>query len=309
MAYDVDAIRNRLKQQVSGKYNDSDEFKPAKAENNESLKYRFFVLPPIKKGDKIKSGIAEQSMENFYVQHGDHWVQNRPHPCPRTWNNEKCELCQIGFDMLKTEKDEDKRRAIVKAWMPTTFYTVNIYFPNISVNPEELRGTVKYYKGSKTCCDKWIAAILRTDCGLADDPQAYGVFYDENAAFMFQLEAEKQGKSNSYKSSKFIHNGGKPVPIGTPDDIVKILEARIDIFSKITVPKPDAVAKLASSILNGDDGSGFNMDETKASAPAKAEVKSEVKVESKTETSDKPKAKVPDPDIDEISRMLEGFNS
>jgi len=82
MAYDLDAIRRKLQQSMSGKRTDPDEFKPEKAKSqNEVVRYRFFVMPPVLLGEKTKQGEAKRGMDQFYITHGNHWVNDRPHPC------------------------------------------------------------------------------------------------------------------------------------------------------------------------------------------------------------------------------------
>lgn len=273
MPYDVEAIRKRLKQSMGGKFNDPDQFRPDNAKSaTEPLKYRFFILPPLMKGDKLKSGIVEQTMDQFFIAHADHWIHNKPTPCPRVWDNSDCPICSEGFDLLKDETDEDTRRAIVKQWMPTTYYMVNIYFTKWEGNPEDLRGRVKFYNAPKTCFDIWIAALLRDDKGDEDEPQAHGVFFDENAAFLFQLESLKQGKNNSYKTSKFITTDGIPIPMigkkGQPNEsnIAKLLTLRHNLWDKIEVPTEEKIQRAFRIMSDGDDDDdddgGFDDDET-----------------------------------------------
>lgn len=278
MPYDIDAIRKNLQKAVSGKRIDPDEFRVPKV-TDKSLKYRFFVLPPILAGDKTKDGTAKTSMDNFFVTHGEHWINNKPYACPRVINNEECELCSTGFELLKRAKADNKPKqvseAIRKQWMPSTSYYINVLFTHFKHNPDELKGQVKYYKAPKTVLDIFVAALSRDDSGDDEDPQAYGIFFDENKAFAFELEAVKDGSYNGYKSSKFIANNGIAVPIvrlesGEPDKaaIKKALENRIDIITKLDKPDQGKISRLASTILNGDDedeqpsSGGFDDDET-----------------------------------------------
>jgi hypothetical protein len=273
--YDVAAIRQKLKQTMSGKHSDPDEFKPEKAQSDkEPIKYRFFILPPLYKGDNLKSGVVNRGMENFFIPHANHWIKDQPHACPRVWDGSKCKLCNFGFDLLKEEgnKDEEKRRKIVKEWMPTTYHMVNIYFTNWQGNPEALRGTVKFYNASKTLIDQWTAALMRDDAGDPEDPQVHGIFFDENAAFVYELQVLKAGKQNSYKTSKFITNNGTPVPMirnedGDPDEakIAKLLWSRHNLWDKVRTPDLKEIDKIYSAVVDGDDDSdgGFDKDETK----------------------------------------------
>lgn len=296
MTYDVESIRKRLKQSMGGKFTDPDQFHPDSAKSaTDPIKYRFFVLPPLMEGDELKTGVVKKSMDQFFVQHANHWVNNRPTPCPRAWDNSDCPICSAGFDLLRDEKNDEKRRFIVKTWMPTTYYMVNIFFPKWEGNPEELRGCVKFYNAPKTCFDQWTAALLRDDKGDDQEPQAHGVFFDENAAFLFQLEVLKQGKQNSYKTSKFVTPDGNPIPMigkrGEPNtaQIEKLLKARHNLWEKIEVPDMEKVQRVYRTMLDGDDdddrNGGFDDDET-ADKPV-----SESKKESKPTTKSEPKAK------------------
>ncbi len=285
MPYDIETIRKNIKKAVSGKHVDPDEFRPDKAKDSANpLKYRFFVLPPLKSGDVLKSGTVTQSMENFFIAHGDHWVNDRPHPCPRVWDGSDCDICNYGFELYKECKEkklgDDRKKQIGQQWMPNTYYMVNIFFTNWKGNPEDLRGKVKYYNAPKTCLDKWMATLMRDDMGDSEDPDAYGVFFDENAAFCFELVAAKEGRNNGYKSSAFIKNNGIPVPMIMNEDrtpnkkqIEQLLKLRIDLFSKIELPDLAKISKLANVMINGDDGDtnnhngGFDADETAIEAP------------------------------------------
>lgn len=291
MPYDLAEIRKKLHAQTSGKVVDPDEFKPDKASSTtEPLKYRYFVLPPIMQGDALKSGTVAKSMTNFYIPHGDHWINNKPNPCPRIADGSDCAICQIGFDLLREEKDEEKRKQIVKQWMPNSYFLVNIYFLANQSNPEELRGKVRFFRAPKTCFDIWAAAIDKD--GPGDDPtepHAYGVFFDENAAFAFQLEVVKQGKNNSYKTSKFIANGGVPIPMirnqdgsANKEGIAKLLKCRHNLFTKVQDADPAKIAVLAKALIDGEDPSavsaGFDKDEvapqtTTTAAPPKTTTK------------------------------------
>ena len=275
MPYDIDKIRQNLQKAVSGKRMDPDEFRVPKV-TDKSLKYRFHILPPIMKGDKIKGGVASASMDNFFITHGEHWINNKPYPCPRVCSNEDCALCNTGFELLKKGKADNKQKPVMDAlrsqWMPSTSYYVNILFTNFKGNPEDLRGQIKYYKAPKTVLDIFVAALSRDDAGDEEDPQAYGVFFDELKSFVFELEAVKDGSYNGYKSSKFLPNNGIATPIisdanGEPNmaAIKKVLENRIDIFTKLEKPDAYKIDRLKAAIITGDDESpsgGFDSDET-----------------------------------------------
>lgn len=300
MAYDVEAIRKRLKQSMGGKFNDPDQFRPESAKStSEPIKYRFFILPPLQEGDVLKTGTVAKTMDQFFIQHADHWFNNRPTPCPRMWDNSDCPICQFGFDLLRDEKDDNKRRDIISTWMPTTYYLVNIYFPKWDGNPEDLRGKVKFYRAPKTCFDQWTAALLRDNKGDDEEPQAHGVFFDENAAFLFQLEVLRHGRANSYKTSKFVTADGLPVPMvgkrGEPNTkgIETLLKLRHNLWEKVEEPEMEKVQRLYRMMAEGDDGTdddgGFDEDET--IEESKDKEKKDKQKDSKKDKAKKDKAK------------------
>lgn len=285
MPYDVEAIRKKIKQAQAGKFSDPDEFRPAKGKSaTEPIVYRCFVLPPFDVGESIGGGPAKKSMENqFYLTHANHWIADKPHPCPRVWDNTPCKICEQGFKLLKDErisKDDDKRKAVVKQWMPTQQYTMNLYFPPMRPNPEDLQDRVMFYNAPKTICDICTAALMHDDAGDPENPRAFGVFYDENNAFLLDIEVLKQGTQNSYKTSRLL---AKPRPMAvkedgtTPDKVklAKILAARHNLFDKIEIPDAEKINR-AFAMMEGDDShddnkrGGFDQDETAAAAVTKA---------------------------------------
>ena len=272
MPYDVEAIRKKIKESQSGKFNDPDEFKPGKATSDSiPLKYRFFFLPPLQVGDPIKSGIVKQGMEQFSIAHGNHWLDNKPYPCPRVWDNSECCVCSYGFDLLKEEKakTDDKLRAkILSDWMPAAYNITNIYFPDTKDNPEELRGRVMFYNAPKTIIDICNNCLMRDDAGDEESPEAFGVFYDEYNAFKFEMQVLKNGRNNSYKTSKFL---ARPTPLLKDDDgkpfesgIAAILKMRHNLFAKIGAPDLDKLNKAFELFRDGggDSNGGFDRDET-----------------------------------------------
>lgn len=288
--YDVAAIRDQLKK-ANGKSSDPDEFKPAKAKPGEAINYRFFILPPIAAGTKLKSGIVEKDMDLFYIGHGAHWIDNRPHECPRLYDGTDCPICDFGFKLMKETSDKKKRQEIAKNWMPNGNNTVNIFFTNWDGNPPELRGQVKYFNAGKQVFDVWEACLMRDDAGDEDDPKAHGVFYDEYNAFVFDLEVTEQAGNNCYKTSKFLP---KPQPMvrmkdGSPDEekLAKLLYLRHNLWTKVAKPDMEAIKRIAKNKIDGDDddGGGFDHDESKVESKPKSEPKAEAKTEPKAKTT------------------------
>lgn len=290
MAYDINKIRQSM-QNASSKKKDPDEFRPATA-SDKPIKYRFFILPPLQEGDVLKTGKVGKSMDNFFARFGQHWVNDKPHSCPRIWDGSDCEICSIGFKLLKECKaknlGEAHRQAINKQWMPAQYSVVNIHFTNSKVNPEELRGQTKFYRAPKTVYDKWEETILKDDAGDGEDPEAFGIFFDENAAFAFELVCTNGGRYNDYKQSKFIANGGVPMAMvvnedKTPDKdgIKALLKSRINLWDKLEAPDHDKIKRLASSMIDGDDeedtsNGGFDSDENEPPKAAKTIKESKV---------------------------------
>jgi len=275
MAYDVAAIRKKIKDSMSGKFNDPDEFRPEKAKSTtEPTKYRFFILPPLIEGEKLKNGTVTRGMDSqFFVAHGNHWVNDKPYPCPRIGSSERCPICDFGFELLKDDKiknDDAKRQAVIKQWMPTQYYMMNIFFPNVKENPEDLRNRVMFYNAPKTVIDVCTACLMRDDAGDPESPEAFGVFFDENNAFLFELQVLKQGRNNSYKTSKFLSSPRaivrNPDNSANPKAIAAALALRHDLYSKIETPNMDKIKKIFEVMQNGDDSpsdGGFDDDENK----------------------------------------------
>lgn len=298
MAYDLNAIKKKLKE-FGGSKLDPDEFRPGKAKIGEKLKYRFFILPGLLDGDKLKSGAVEKSMDLFFVNYGQHWIKNQPHACPRVYDNSECEICDFGLKLLRDKTLGDaERQKIRQDWLPNSNFVVNIYFPNIKTNPEELRGKVMYYKAPKTLFDIWTACINREEPEEINDDEEFepfGIFFDENASWMFELQVELNGKSNGYKTSKFVFGSDKkPVPIAKNEDgsantkqIASILAQRINIWDRLEVPDRAKIRKLSQVLIHGDDesdvppkNSGFDVDE-EDEKPAKKAKEAEVKAKAK----------------------------
>lgn len=261
--YDVKKLREQVKKAKGGRQRDPHEFVPAKATETVSHNYRFFVLPPLLEGEKCHGGAASKAMESFFVRHGQHWVNKQPHECPRCYDDSPCSWCERGFDLLKEipkgEAHKAERTKVSKAWLANSHFAVNLFFPQIDQNPPEVRGKVMWFDAPKTVYDIWEEAINRDDPGDKEDPKAYGVIYDEYAAFLFQLEVTEQGGFNNYKTSKFLaQTGARPIfrnKEGNADQSVieKILANRHDLFKKIDVPDADKLAKLLVASDTGAD--------------------------------------------------------
>jgi len=271
--YDVAKVRKKLQEKQGSRFKDPNEFKPPQASDGDTIKYRFYVLPPLKKGDVCADGTASRTMELFYVQNGAHWLNNRTHACPRVHDEEECPICSLGFDLMGETDDKDRRRDIARQWLPRTQYAVNVYFPKDKVNPEEVGGKVMWMNASKQLYDAWEACIMNDDAGDPDDPQAFGVFFDEEDGYLFQLQIKKKNKWNDYSTSKFLASvgkrpiaskGGKPLP----ERIETILSQRHDLYTKFQPRDPEALQKMRTVFESGEpeDDNGFDEDDTSSAS-------------------------------------------
>ena len=325
--YDIHKIRDQVKKKV-GKHSDPFEFKPPKAEDGKTpIKFRFYILPPFEEGDELATAAAEQSMDEFFLRNGSHYIDNKRHGCPRVINDDGCGVCQHGFDLMSETTDRDQRRAIAQRLLPGTYYMVNIYFPNCKPNPEELRGQVRWYNCPKTVFDMWEDCLFRDDDGGdPQEPLPFGVFYDEENAYLFQLEVVKQGQGNNYGKSKFfVTESMQTRPLSgkadAPDEakIAEILAKRHNLFDKLPDVVPADIERVARNLSGdegdeGDPGGGFDADETKpddekaATRKAKeAERKSKKKTGLKpnvAESSAKPKEEPAD-DPDDLGDLVD----
>lgn len=300
--YDLSKIREKLKQ-MGGKQKDPLLWTPPKAKEGETHQFRFFVLPPVLAGNEVVGGQAVESMDTFSVASGKHFINNRVYICPRVATGDDCPVCKLGFELLNETQDKKERSAIAKSYLPSVQYFTNIYFPDINTNPPELRGKVFYYGAPKTVFDMWQEASMRDNMGDPEDPKAFGAFFDEEAAFLYQLEVKCKGDFNSYETSKFlVGKSANGTPIASSAQAIKaVLARRIDILHRLESPDVSALKRIVDEI-NGttDAGSGSGsgddgFDHVEKPKPkveeskTKVQTKSEPKAETKTE---KPSKKV-----------------
>jgi hypothetical protein len=303
----LEEVRKRMAAKKGGKQRDPNEWrppqiKPADDPKNEGVKFKFIVLPPLNKGDVCVGGTASKSMDLYHTTVGTHWINNRPYECPRIHDGVDCPFCSLGFDLLSNTDVEQTRKDIAKAYLPRTYYPVNIYFPPFSSTPEELRGQVKWYAMQKTVNDIMAQTLMKDGPGDPADPQAYGFFYLPEESFVFQLEIHPQAQFNDYKKSKFLPTTRGPMIVkkGTTEmdekTIADILAKRHDLFTKYPTRDVEALQKLADAVLKSDGTPAEpEADDTLVdAAPAKTEVRTEAKKEApKQEATKAPAMKAP----------------
>ncbi len=263
---ELEQIRKRMMAVNNRRQVDPNEFVPPKVADGDTIEFKYYFLPGLRAGDKVfGGGVASLDMDMFFIKNGMHWVNKRPYACPRIINDEDCDMCTVGFELMKEIEGKDeaakKRRSVIaKQWLSGQDFPSNIYFPPVDPNPPELRGRVMWTKSSKTIFDICSEAISRDDAGDPQDPAAYGIFYDPRNAFLFKMVIKKENGNNGYKSSRFIAAVG-PHPIvmkkGTnnPDEeaIQKLLDSRHDLYLKIDKPNHEAIKKLTHQMINGGD--------------------------------------------------------
>ena len=276
-SYDIEAIRAQVRAKMK-KGKDPSEFRAPKVDEGKTVKYRFYILPPLQEGDVCNEGksVCERSMDLFAISNGAHYIDNKRIGCPRIINEEDCAICEYAFDLLAeidgtTVEGKKRRSEIGKALLPGQYHLVNLYFPKIDLNPEEVRDKVLWFNAPKTVVDIWLECLYRDDDGGdPDDKLAFGVFFDECNASQFQLEIVKDGQMNSYKKSKFIGDK-RPIIIdkaGKKIDsrIAEILAKRHNLWEKMPEVNPEECARVAAALsgraaAKAAPSGGFDHDE------------------------------------------------
>lgn len=301
-------VREKMLSKKGGRKRDPNEFRAPQVQNGQKAKFKAYVLPPTDAMDEL-----------WFYQVGDHWVQEgsgkKRYPCPRVYDGDQCAFCQVGFDLLNETDDKDTRSKISRAYLPRTQYVVNVYFSNEIVNPEELRGQVKFYAMPKTIFDKLEECLIRDDGGDdPDKPDPWGIFYEPTEAYPLSIQVTRKGDFNSYVESELIATAQRA--IGTDEEIEAILEKRHDIPSKYPERSREnrkILDNLADAALNGgessdNDNDGFDSDETiKESKPAP---------KAKAKPKDKPKpvpAATPEVEVEvedeELQKLLDSIKN
>lgn len=287
-------LRERLLKKKGGFRRDPNEWRAPQVKPGEEFKAKAFILPPLDKGETCSSGTAEYGMDGlFFVQVGDHWINRKKYPCPRVYDNDKCPYCELGFNLLGETDDKSARSEISRAYLPRTQYVVNLWFPDVQTNPEDLRGQVKYYALPKTIFDKLEECIQLDDAGDdPDEPQPWGIFYEPQDAYPLSVKIVRKGDFNDYTKTQLLATARGKIA-KNQKEIDAILAQRHDIPAKYPERSSEnlrALQGFVDALLNGDSGSdGFDSDETQNTqdTPSKDESKKESEPESSSDTDSK----------------------
>jgi len=303
LLYDLESIRGKMKKKKGGGFRDPNEWRPDKAEAGKLLKYKFFILPPV------------DSMDLWYYQHGQHWIEKSTIECPRIHDGENCPLCQFGFDLMKDTEEKAERSKIAKNYLASARYAVNIYFPPVASTPVDLRGKVMWFSMPQSVYQIMENTIMHDPDPSEEEMEAHGIFFDPSNAFPFVLEVKKKGEFNSYESSKFL---GKQTPIskGGEEKIAEILDRRHDIPTLHPARDVDALQAIVDNIQgNGVSKPAPAAKETPKAALKAAELKPEPELEdeeeieesvSESKVAEKAEIEVED---DDLSSLLNDLNA
>ncbi|MDP1712579.1 MAG: hypothetical protein Q8K86_08990 [Candidatus Nanopelagicaceae bacterium] len=222
--------------------------------------FRFRILPPMRQDEKVLDGdksIVVKEEVDWAIEHGSHWFNNRPYECPRLVTKDPCPVCDIGFGLMKTTSDKEKRSAIAKSYLPKSYWAVNVYFLNADPNPDEIRGKVLWADINKTVFDICEQCVMADDQGSDEDPRPFGLFYDVDEGYVFQMDIRSKGGYPTYSMSKFLIKTRGPLAksnSGERDDerIGSLLGQRHFLPYKIEKPNLDELEKIAGTIADDD---------------------------------------------------------
>lgn len=283
---------------------DPTEWRPDKVKPNEEAEYRLYILPPYEKGDKLADGVAQESLDLYYLMHGHHFINNKRYQCPRVHEEQgTCPLCDMGFDLMKETDDKETRSAIAKEWLSRQGWAMNIYFVDHKSNPEHLRGKVLWWSIPKAVYDKCDKTLDSDDPGDDDDPRAHGLFFDPENAFQMVIHINEKSNYNNYEASYFI---GRSKPIGTSDEIEAILAQRHYLHGKFHARNIDELNKLLEEKTGVAVGGPVSeaKEEPKQKAKAsdeddEAKAKAKAKAKAAAEMREKVKAKKAEEEAEE----------
>lgn len=254
-------VRKKMAERSNKGNRDKDEFRPPKANPEQTLEYYFRILPELSKGDKCASGVCDQDSDLWYYENGSHWVNKKKVECPRCHDQNPCELCQFGFDLLEKENDKQVRSRISKNFLAKGMYAVNIYFLNTSKNTEDVRGKVMWYNAPRTVWAIWDETINSDDPGDEEEPRACGIFYHPLEGYTFKLVVKRRDDYNNYEKSCFMASSLGPLvkkKDGNPDDarIAEILAQRHILTMKFEERSQDRIMEILNKVKDNYAGAG-----------------------------------------------------
>jgi hypothetical protein len=304
----LDKVRKKLRDSKGSK-RDPNMFRvPNVKANDDPLKYRFIVLPPLAKGDKCVEGKATAGMDDmFCLSGGQHWINNKPYGCPRQFDGDDCPWCTVGFNMMNECDIDEERKKIRRQYLPRSIFAVNIYFPPFKENPSDLHGKVMWYPMPKTIYDKMEDCLMREDAGddPENDPHPYGMFYDPEDCLVFQVMVTHKGGYNNYEKSKFLL---KRSSLAADEEATQtILDQRFDLVAKFPTRNTNELEQLLNKLASGsvdardEESKDEESKDEEKPTPSKAEEEEDVLPPSRKEKdAEKPKAKAPEVSVDEI---------
>lgn len=247
------------------KFRDPHEWRP-KYKDDEEQEFRVIVLPPLLEGDKCLDKDGEpikckDDWDFWYFQHGHHFIKKQRLQCPRQHSGDDCPMCDVGFDLMRDVDDKKQKSAIAREWLSSEQHAVNILFTNHKINPEELRGQVKWWNMPSKIWLQCEAALDRKeeDAGDEEDPKPYGMFFDPDNAFPVKVILNEKAGYNNYDGSALL---GKSSPISkNEDEIENILSKRNDIPSKFDEPDIEALTKVVEDKLSSQMEGSFDDDQ------------------------------------------------
>lgn len=249
----LDKIRAQVDKKRGARAADPTKFLPPKIKDPKEVRdYYFIVLPPLEEGDTVAGGgTATAGMDMVYfLRAGTHWLEDdkKSVPCPRLFQDGECPMCKFGFDLMGGVEDKKMRSEIAKQFLSRELSAMNIFFPAIDGNPDELKGTVKWFPcGIKHIVDHMDDCLGRNEEEAIDpnkDPEAWGFFYpmadaetpEERVCYIYHMQVKiKEGtKWNTYEKSKFIVRSRKPIDEYLPEgkSFQDLLNERVDLWTK-----------------------------------------------------------------------------
>jgi len=77
-------VRAKMEERKGGGRKDADEFRPPKAQNKQTLEYKFVILPPF-----------DDDWANWCYTHGSHYLGKRVYQCPRIHDGTNAALARL----------------------------------------------------------------------------------------------------------------------------------------------------------------------------------------------------------------------